>query len=167
MKLDIDPTAYVDPAAHVVGNVAIGPRASVWATAVLRADLEHISVGADSNIQEGCVVHVDVGRPAVIGERVTVGHRAVIHGATVEEDCLIGMGAVVLNGARVGAGSLVAAGAVVTEDMEIPPRSLVAGVPARVRKEVPEALAARMRENLAIYAELVRKNQSGELPRRG
>jgi carbonic anhydrase/acetyltransferase-like protein (isoleucine patch superfamily) len=167
MKLEIDESAYIDPAAVVIGNVRIGAEANVWPGAVLRAEKEIITVGRNTNIQDGCVLHFDIGFPVHVGDNVTVGHRAVVHGATVEDDCLIGIGAIVLNGARVGAGSVIAAGAVVREGMEIPPGSLVAGVPARVLKPVPDTLRKRMRENLSIYAELVTANRSGSLPRRG
>ncbi|WP_433868464.1 gamma carbonic anhydrase family protein [Saccharopolyspora sp. CA-218241] len=145
----VDPGAFVAPGAALIGRVRLGAGASVWYGAVLRGDTEHISVGAGSNVQDGCVVHADPGFPCAVGEGVTVGHRAVLHGCTVEDGALIGMGAVLLNGCRVGAGSLVAAGAVVLEGTEIPPGSLVAGTPAKVRRELrdPE------RAELAVAAE--------------
>ncbi|MDN6330249.1 MAG: gamma carbonic anhydrase family protein, partial [Brachybacterium sp.] len=131
-------TAWVAPTATLVGAVTLSEDSSVFYSSVLRGDMDSIVIGPGSNIQDGCVVHTDTGFPAVVGAGVSVGHRAVLHGCTVEDDSLIGMGAVVLNGAVVGAGSLVAAGAVVTEGMQIPPGSLVAGVPAKVRKELDE-----------------------------
>jgi carbonic anhydrase/acetyltransferase-like protein (isoleucine patch superfamily) len=132
----VHPDAWVAPATVLVGKVRIDEGASVWYGSVLRADTDTISVGAGSNIQDGSVVHADPGFPVTIGAGVSVGHRAVLHGCTVGDDVLIGMGAVVLNGATVGAGSLVAAGAVVLEGTEVPPGSLVAGVPGKVRREL-------------------------------
>lgn len=136
---EIADSAIVLPGATVVGAVRLGARVNVWYAAVLRADSTPITVEEDSNLQDGVVVHADPGFPAHIGARVTVGHGAVIHGATVADDCLVGMRSVLLNGARVGAGSLIAAGAVVLEGTEIPPGSLVAGVPAKVRRELSDA----------------------------
>ncbi|MER5641478.1 gamma carbonic anhydrase family protein [Kitasatospora sp. NPDC002227] len=127
---------FVAPNAVVVGAVTLAAGASVWYGAVLRGDAERISVGAGSNVQDNCTLHADPGFPLRVGERVTVGYNAVLHGCVVEDDVLVGMGAVVLNGARVGSGSLVAAGAVVPQGAQIPPGSLVAGVPGKVRREL-------------------------------
>ncbi|WP_329485975.1 gamma carbonic anhydrase family protein [Kitasatospora sp. NBC_01246] len=135
---DIDPTAFVAPNAVVVGSVTVGAGASVWYGAVIRGDAEAITVGAGSNIQDNCTLHADLGFPLVIGERISVGHNAVLHGCVIEDDVLVGMNSTVLNGARIGAGSLVAAGAVVPQGMEVPAGSLVAGVPARIRRELTE-----------------------------
>ncbi|MBO1416113.1 gamma carbonic anhydrase family protein [Streptomyces sp. FH025] len=132
----VDPSAFLAPNAVVVGDVSVGAGASVWYGAVLRGDAESISVGAGSNIQDNCTLHADPGFPLVVGERISVGHNAVLHGCTVEDGSLVGMNATVLNGARIGAGSLVAAGAVVPQGMAVPPGSLVAGVPAKVRREL-------------------------------
>ncbi len=151
-----DAAAFLAPNATLVGDVVLGPDSSVWYTAVLRGDLNSIRVGARSNLQDGVVVHVDPMFPAAIGSGVSVGHRAVLHGCTVEDDCLIGMGAVVLNGAVIGAGSLVAAGSVVPEGAVIPPRSLVAGVPARVKRELADGDVAKIRANAGVYLELAR-----------
>ena len=128
--------AFIAPATVVVGRVRIGARSSVWYGSVLRGDDEEIVVGEDSNVQDLSVMHADPGYPAVLGDRVTVGHRAIVHGARVEDDVLIGMGAILLNGARIGSGSVIAAGAVVTPGAEIPPASLVAGIPAKVLRPV-------------------------------
>lgn len=141
--------AFVAPGAALIGRVELAAASSVWYTAVLRGDQEDISLGAGSNIQDGCVVHADPGLPAVIGAGVTVGHKAVLHGCTIEDGCLIGMGAVVLNGARIGAGSLIAAGAVVLEGTEVPPGSMVAGTPGKVRRD----LTAEERDALKLSAE--------------
>ena len=149
----VDPTAFVAPSAVVVGDVTLGPRASVWYGAVVRADAESIVVGADSNVQDGSTLHSDPGFPLVLGERVTVGHRVVLHGARVDDDVLVGMGAVVMNGAHVGSGSIVAAGAVVTENAVVPPGSLVAGVPAKVVKDLGDAAVERIRANAVSYTD--------------
>lgn len=136
---DLADDAFVAIGATVIGSVRLGPRSSVWYGAVLRGDAADIEIGAASNIQDGTIVHADPGFPAIVGARVTVGHGVVIHGCRIDDDVLVGMGAVVMNGAHVGSGSLIAAGAVITQGSEIPPGSLVAGVPAAVRREVGDA----------------------------
>ncbi|GAB4085356.1 gamma carbonic anhydrase family protein [Myceligenerans cantabricum] len=150
----IDPTAWIAPTATVVGRVTIGPHASVFYGAVLRGDMDAITLGAGSNIQDNCVVHTDTGVPASIGAGVGVGHGAVIHGATVEDGCLIGMGATLLNDSVVRAGSFVAAGALVREGQEIPAGHLAAGLPATVRGELDDAARERVRENAVEYRKL-------------
>ena len=148
-------SAYIDPSAQVIGDVTLGERASVWPNATLRGDVHWIRIGDDSNIQDNSVCHVDSGDfPLLVGNRVTIGHSVVLHGCTVEDECVIGIGAIVLNGARIGAGSVVAAGALVTEGMEIPTGSMVMGVPAKVRREVTEAERERFRDNAAHYVSL-------------
>ncbi|WP_441248444.1 gamma carbonic anhydrase family protein [Kitasatospora sp. McL0602] len=144
---EVHPGAFVAPNAVVVGAVTLAEGASVWYGAVLRADAETIAVGAASNVQDNCTLHADPGFPLVVGQRVTVGHNAVLHGCVIEDDVLVGMGAVVLNGARVGTGSLVAAGAVVPQGAQIPPGSLVAGVPGKVRRELTEDERAGIKLN--------------------
>lgn len=131
-------SAYIADSADVIGDVEVGENASIWFTTVLRGDIEPIRVGAHSNIQDGSVVHTMLGSPTTVGEWVTVGHRAVLHGCTVEDHCLIGMGAVLLNNVRVGEGSIIAAGALVLEDTVIPPRSLYLGFPARFKKQLTD-----------------------------
>lgn len=143
--------AWVAPNATLIGQVSLAAGASVWYSATLRAEVEPIEIGAGSNIQDGVTVHVDKDFPARVGARVSVGHNAVLHGCTVGDDCLIGMGAIVLNGAVVGEGSLVAAGAVIPQGMMVPPRSLVAGVPGKVRRELSEAEVANNRFNAEGY----------------
>ncbi|MEU5162127.1 gamma carbonic anhydrase family protein [Streptomyces sp. NPDC020875] len=150
----IDPSAFTAPTAVVIGDVTIGPGASVWYHAVLRADCGPIVIGAGANVQDNCTVHVDPGFPVTIGARVTVGHNAVLHGCTVEDEVLIGMGATVLNGARIGAGSLIAAGAVVPQGMEVPPGSLVAGVPAVIKRPLADDARELIRVNAELYGEL-------------
>ena len=128
----IDSTAFVAENATLVGKVSVGPGASVWYGAVLRADLAAIQVGAGSNIQDNCVLHLDEGMPCLVGEGVTVGHGAILHGCTIEDNCLIGMGAILLNGAVIGRDSMVGAGALITQNTVIPAGSLVLGSPAKV-----------------------------------
>lgn len=154
-------SAYVAPSADVVGDVEVGEDASVWYQCVLRGDIAPIRIGAQTNIQDLTMVHVDVDRPCEIGARVGVGHRAIIHGCEIEDGCLVGMGAIVLSGAVIGSGSLVAAGAVVTEGMEVPPDSLVVGVPARVIRDVDDELRERMRLTVEHYRELKEGHRSG------
>ncbi|MFJ8636600.1 gamma carbonic anhydrase family protein [Streptomyces sp. NPDC093568] len=150
----IDESAFVAPGSSVIGDVTLGAGASVWYGAVVRGDVERISVGAQSNIQDNCTLHADPGFPVSVGERVSVGHNAVVHGATVEDDCLIGMGATVLNGAVIGAGSLVAAQALVPQGMEVPPGSLVAGVPAKIRRQLTEEERQGVTLNGTMYTAL-------------
>lgn len=152
----IDPTAWVAPNATIIGSVRLDSESSVFYGAVLRGDSDSISLGARSNLQDNVVVHCDFETPTSIGSGVSVGHGAVIHGCTIEDDCLIGMHATVMNRAIIGAGSLVAGGAVVLEGTVIPPRSLVAGVPAKVRRELTDEELASIRRNAEHYVELSR-----------
>ncbi len=131
---EIDETAYVAPDAVVIGRVKIGPESSVWPGAVLRGDHGYIIVGARTSVQDGTIVHCTASQPTIIGDDCVVGHNAHLEGCVVENGCLIGSGSVTLNRAVIGAGSVVAAGAVVAEGFEVPPRSLVAGVPAKVKR---------------------------------
>ena len=142
----------------------MGSRVSVWPMAVIRADSAAITIGADTNVQDGAVLHVDAGLPLTIGARVSIGHRAVLHGATVEDDCLIAMGAILLNGVVVGAGSLVGAGAVCREGMRIPPRSVVLGVPARVAREATPEITDRIRRTMESYLSLQNEYRAGKYP---
>jgi len=152
--LDLDPTAFVAPGATVVGRATLRARSSVWFSAVIRADMDTIELGEESNLQDGAVIHVDYGCPTVIGRRVTIGHRAIVHAATVEDGCLIGMGSIVLTGSRVGAGSLVAAGALVREGQQIPPGSLVVGAPAKVLGPVKPEHTAEITNGVDHYVAL-------------
>ena len=160
----IHPTAFIAPGAVVLGEVTLGANASVWYGCVLRADMDRIVVGEATNVQDGTVVHVDAGRPALIGARVGIGHRAVIHGCTIEDECLVGMGSILLNGAHVGSGSVIAAGAVVTEDTIVPAGSLVMGVPGRVVRPVDEALRARIRGTWRHYVEQAARHRARLYP---
>ena len=158
---------FIHDLAFVCGNVTLKPRASVWPFVVIRGDTERVEVGEDSNIQDGTVVHTDRGFPTIIGDRVGIGHRAVIHGAVIESDSLIGMGAILLNGVRVGSGSIVAAGAVCREGMEIPPNSMVMGVPARVVRETTAAERERIRDTVETYVRLQSEHAAGRWTRIG
>lgn len=158
---EVDPEAFVADGVTLVGAVTLREGASVWFGAVIRADGVPIEVGRDSNVQDGCVLHSDPGCPVLVGERVSIGHRAVVHGCAVEDEVLIGMGAVVLNGVVVGRGSLVAAGSVLLEGTVVPPLSLVAGVPARVKREVTDAEQERMRSGVQSYVTRARRYREG------
>ena len=148
----IDPTAYIDPSAQVIGDVEIGEESSVWMNVVMRGDVNHIRIGRRSNVQDGTIVHVmHDTHPTAIGDEVTIGHGAIVHGCTIEDRVLIGMGAILLNGARVGADSIVAAGSLVPEGRVIPPRSLAMGSPAKVRRTLSDADVASIREYSANY----------------
>ncbi|MBS46147.1 MAG: gamma carbonic anhydrase family protein [Nocardioides sp.] len=155
----VHPDAWVAPGAVVVGDVTLGAQASVWYTAVLRGDGDAISVGERSNVQDGCVLHTDPGFPVRMGSGVSVGHRAVLHGCTIEDDVLVGMGAIVMNGAVIGAGSMVGAGAVVSQGMVVPPRSMVLGLPAKVRRELTDDEVAGVRHNAEQYVALVAQHR--------
>ena len=157
----VHPDAFVADGARVIGSVSIGERASIWYNAVVRADMDAISIGAFSNVQDNVSVHVDSGHGTVIGEYVSIGHNAVVHGCRVEDGALIGMGSVVLPGAVIGAGSLVAGGAVVLEGTVIPPRSLVAGVPAKVRRDLTDDEVAALRENAVRYLANAERHTAG------
>jgi carbonic anhydrase/acetyltransferase-like protein (isoleucine patch superfamily) len=150
---EVAPSAWVAPGAYVIGRVHLGEEASVWYGAVLRGDTEPVTIGAGTNVQDGCVLHADPGFPAVVGEGCVVGHNAVVHGCEVGDGSLIGMGATVLNGAKIGAGSVVAAGAVVPENREFPPRSLIVGVPAKRAGDVTDEQAGDIERGAREYVE--------------
>ncbi|MGB0877059.1 MAG: gamma carbonic anhydrase family protein [Mycobacterium sp.] len=151
----LHPQSWLAPNATLIGQVVLAAGASAWYGAILRAEAELIEIGAGTNIQDGVTIHVDPGFPVRVGAGVSIGHNAVLHGCTVEDDSLIGMGAVVLNGANIGAGSLIAAGAVVPQGAMIPPRSMVAGVPGKVRRELSEDELSNIRQNALVYQQLV------------
>jgi carbonic anhydrase/acetyltransferase-like protein (isoleucine patch superfamily) len=158
---EVAPFAWVAPGARLIGPVTLHDRSSVWYNAVLRADNEPIVIGERTNIQDNCSCHVDDGFPLTLGSGVSVGHNAVLHGCTIEDDVLIGMHATVMNGAVIGAESLVAAGALVTAGTIVPPRSLVAGVPAKVRRELSDEEVAGIRRNAAVYLEHLELHRAG------
>ena len=152
-------SAFVAPNAVVLGDVELGENASVWYGAVLRGDVGRIRVGARTNIQDFCMLHTTTGRAGLtVGDEVTVGHRVILHGASVRDRCLIGMGSILLDDCEIGEESLVAAGAVVLERMNVPPRSFVAGVPATVRGAIPGDVLARLRASADAYVALAREH---------
>jgi gamma-carbonic anhydrase len=145
-------TAYIDASAQIIGDVVIGEHSSVWPNAVVRGDVYYIRIGAQTNIQDNCVLHVETDQyQLLVGDRVTVGHNAVLHGCRIASDCLIGVGAVILNDAEIGAGSIIAAGALVPEHMVVPPGSLCMGVPATVRRQVTEGEVKRIHRGADRY----------------
>jgi len=154
LEPDIHPSAFVAWNAEVAGEATLAEDSSVWFGATIRADVGRAVLGRRSNLQDGAVVHVDEGKPCLIGDDVTVGHRAVLHGCVIGDGCLVGMGAIVLDGATIGAGSVVGAGALVTQGKSFPPRSLVIGSPARSVGTVGDDDAARLLANAAEYVRL-------------
>ncbi len=158
---EVHPEAFIAPTATVLGNVTIGREASVWYGCVLRGDLEPIVIGDQSNIQDHTVIHIDQGFPTRIGARVGVGHRCLLHGCLIEDECLVGMGAIVLSGAVIESGSIVAAGALITEGMRVPAGSLAMGVPAKVVRSVDEALRERIDRTWQDYVVMARAHRAG------
>ena len=149
-------SAYIDPSAQVIGDVVIGERSSVWPNVAIRGDVNFIRVGNETSIQDNAVLHVDhLIYPCIVGNRVTVGHAAVLHGCEVADGALIGIGAIVLNGAKIGEGAVVAAGALVPEGMNVPPNTLVMGTPAKVKREVTSEEQARFAKNCDNYVEIL------------
>ncbi len=154
MRPSVAPSAFIDESAVLIGDVIVGEQSSIWCQVTVRADTSRVTIGDETNIQDNSCLHEDADAPLNIGNGVVVGHSCTVHGCDVEDDCLIGMGATILSKARIGAGSIVAAGAVVLGGTEIPPRRLVAGVPARVKREISDAELERTRENARHYVEL-------------
>ncbi|KPK07135.1 MAG: hypothetical protein AMS20_03400 [Gemmatimonas sp. SG8_28] len=161
----IHPSAFLAPGAVVLGDVHVGRDASIWYHCVVRGDMAPIRIGDETNIQDLTMVHVDEGVPCIIGRRVGVGHRAVLHGCIVEDECLIGMGAILLNRVRIGTGSVIGAGAILPEGMDVPPGSLVLGVPGRVVRPVDDTLQARIRETWEHYVAQARRHRAGAVQR--
>jgi carbonic anhydrase/acetyltransferase-like protein (isoleucine patch superfamily) len=153
----VDPEAYIDGTAVVIGDVEIGPDSSVWPNAVIRGDRTSISIGRTTSVQDNVTVHSTKGHPVKIGDFVTVGHNCVLHGARVRDGCLIGMGAIIMNGVELGESCLVGAGAVLTESKKFPPRSIIIGIPGKVVGEVTDEKAEWMREKAENYATLAKE----------
>ncbi|HSJ84337.1 MAG TPA: gamma carbonic anhydrase family protein [Acidimicrobiia bacterium] len=164
---DIDPTALIAPGAHVHGRVSIGAGVSVFFGVVIRAELDRIDIGAETNVQDNVVVHCDDGVPCRMGQRVTVGHSAVVHGAEVGDRCLVGIGAMLLNGSRLGEGSWLASGSILTEGREIPPWTLAVGIPAKPARELTVAEIERADRGVNNYLELIEpyRRLFGAVPR--
>lgn len=158
---EIDPAAWVAPDANIIGAVTLCADTSVWFGATLRGDNERITLGQGSNVQENCVLHTDMGFPLVIGANCTIGHKAMLHGCTIGDGTLIGMGATILNGAKIGRGCLIGAGALVTEAKEIPDFSLVMGAPGKVVRQLDEAAQARLIASALGYQKNARRFRTG------
>ncbi len=156
---DISPSAFVAPGVTLIGKVRLEARAGIWYGSILRGDNDDIVIGEESNVQDASVLHTNIGFPTILGKRVTVGHGAIIHGATLEDDVLVGMRAVVLDGAVIGTQSLVAAGAIVTPGTQIPPRSLVVGMPAKVLREVRDKDLAVIQRTPDSYVDKARRHR--------
>src|SRR4051812_9711809 len=153
-RVSVDPTAWVADNVTLVGRVEVAALASIWYASVLRGDGDAIRIGPRTNLQDGTVVHADPGFPTVVGAGVSVGHRAILHGCTVEDDVLVGMGAIIMNGAVIGEQSVVAAGAVVLEGVRVPPRSLVVGIPGKAVRQLDDEQLEVVRQNAESYAKL-------------
>ncbi|WP_054813335.1 gamma carbonic anhydrase family protein [Nocardia arizonensis] len=160
---EIDDSAWIAPTAIVLGRAKLAEQVSIWYGAVVRADIEDITIGARTNIQDGCVLHADPGFPLTVGAGVSVGHNAILHGCTIGDEVLVGMGATVLNGAVIGEGSLIAANALIPEGARIPPGSLVAGVPGKVRRELTAADREGIRLNSAVYLHNTQMHRSAKV----
>lgn len=159
------PAPWIHETAVVHGDVTLGDDVSVWPNAVIRGDVDSVTIGARSNVQDGAVIHCDAGIPTVIGEECVIGHRAVVHGTVLEDGVLVGMGAILLNRCHVGTGSIIGAGSVVTEGTRIPPGSLVLGLPAKVVRQLNAEQQASIRDNAARYAVLKERYRAGDVPR--
>jgi len=159
----VDDAIFIAETATITGDVELAPGTSVWYGAVLRGDTNMIRVGENTNIQDMCVLHGDADWPVLVGKRVTVGHGAILHGCQVGDDCLVGMASVIMNGCVVGTGSIVAGGTVLAPGTKIPPRSLVVGVPGKVRREVSQdEIDGLIRHSWEVYVELAERNRQGE-----
>jgi carbonic anhydrase/acetyltransferase-like protein (isoleucine patch superfamily) len=160
----VDPAVFLAPGCIVLGDVQIGADSSIWYYTVIRGDTERIRIGQATNVQDFTMVHADQGVPCLIGSRVTVGHRVILHGCIVEDECLIGMGAILLNRVKVGTGSVIGAGALLLEGMEVPPGSLVVGSPAKVIRPVDEKTQARIDRTWRHYVDQARRHRVGTFP---
>ncbi len=159
-------TAYIDPSAQVIGDVVVGERSSIWPNTTVRGDVHYIRIGEETNVQDNCCLHVQRDEfPLIVGNRVSVAHSVTLHGCIIEDECLIGMGAIVMNGATIGTGSIVAAGALVTEGMQVPAGSVVMGMPAKVRREATDqdrARIAKHADNYIMYRQIYLDDEAAE-----
>ncbi len=161
VKPKIDPSVFIADTATVIGDVEIGKNSSVWYGAVIRSDGDRVRLGEEVNVQDGAVIHEDAGYPVIVGDRVTIGHKAIVHGCTIGNDVLIGMGAILLSGCRIGNDCLIAAGALVTASMDIPDGSMVMGAPAKTIKPLSDELREEIAFAANEYAELGREYKAG------
>ncbi len=166
MAITVGKNCFIANTAVLIGNVTIGDNVAIFDHTVLRGDMNSITVGDYSNIQDNVTVHTDIDNPAVIGKNVSVGHNAIVHGATLGDEIIVGMGAIVMNGARISSGSVVAAGTVVTQGTEVPENSLIAGVPGKVKRESDPGLREYARANAQSYGVLREKHLKGDFPRK-
>ncbi len=150
---EIKETSYIAPNASLIGRVKIGEKSSIWFNTVLRGDMENITIGDESNIQDLSMGHADPGFPLIVGNRVTIGHNCILHGCKIEDDCLIGMGAIIMNGVIIGRGSIIGAGSVLLEGMEVPRFSMVVGSPAKVKKSYDISILESIRKSAKVYVE--------------
>ena len=162
MRPDVHESCFVHKTAVIIANVTIGENCGIWPNAVIRGDQNSIVIGKNSNVQDCCIIHVDAVNQTKIGDNVSIGHGAVVHGATIEDNVIIGMKAVVLNGAVIGKGSVIAAGALVKQGMEVPPGSLVVGLPGKIAREGDPSLEEYAVKNARTYVELAQRYKSGE-----
>ncbi|MFO7815882.1 MAG: gamma carbonic anhydrase family protein [Halanaerobiales bacterium] len=160
IKPDIDQTSFIAPGAKLIGNIKLKEKTSIWYNTVLRSDLNKTTLGKGSNIQENSALHVDTEKPLNIGDYVTVGHNATIHGCTIKNNCLIGMGAIILNGAVINKNCIVAAGSLVTENAEFPPGSLIMGTPAKVIRELTEEEIEEIKKSADHYISLAKEHKN-------
>ena len=160
----IAPDAWVAPDAQLMGKIVLEAQSSVWFGAVLRGDNEEIRLGRGSNIQDLCVCHTDPGYPLIVGENCTIGHRAILHGCTIGDGVVIGMGAIILNGAKIGAGALICAGALVAENKEIPPGALVMGAPGKIIRELDDKARAGLIDSARNYQRNAARFRKGMVP---
>ncbi len=156
----IDESVFLAPSAEVIGRVTIGKQSSVWFQTVIRGDTDPITIGEETNLQDLTLCHADPGQPLIVGNRVTVGHRCILHGCRIEDDCLIGMGATIMNGATIGHSSIIGAGAIVLENTVIPPYSLVVGAPGKVKKTYDAQIVETLRKSAQTYVERAAKYSS-------
>ena len=162
MKPEVHDSCFVHKTATIIGNVTIGENCGIWPNSVIRGDQNSIVIGKNSNVQDCCVVHVDNVNQTIIGNNVSLGHGAVVHGAKIEDNVIVGMKAVILNGAEIGKGSVIAAGALVKQGMVVPPGSLVVGVPGKIAREGDVSLEEYALKNAKTYVELAQKYKSGK-----
>ena len=153
-KPEVKKNVFIAKGAFLIGDVAVDEDSSIWFNSVVRGDMEKVRIGSKTNIQDGSVLHCDAGSPLIIGDNVTIGHKAIVHGCIVEDNVLIGMGAIIMNGAVVGEGSIIAAGSTVLEKTIIPPYSLAAGSPAKIKKTLPQNIIEIIRSSAEHYAEV-------------
>ena len=161
IKPQIHETVWIAPGCHIIGKIALHKDSSVWFGVTLRGDNEWIEIGAGSNVQEGCTLHTDMGYPLTIGRDCTIGHNVILHGCTIGEETLIGMGATILNGAKIGKNCLIGAGALITEGKEIPDGSLVMGSPGKVVRELDEVAFVGLRNSAKHYQDNMRRYRDG------